>query len=585
MAKTKTPPAPVAGAAPNGNHRPEKYEGPRQRTVRVDQIVVLPGHNSRKDVGDVSELAESIEQNGLLQPLLVEPGSWNSAMKDYVTFHLVAGERRLTAVKKLGHKDVDVVVRDFEERRRVLAMVIENVQRENLDPLEEADAYHRAVDAGFSQKDVAHEVGKSEAHISKRLALLQLPAGAQKKVTAGDITLSDALELTKLVGHPEALKKALDKGSRGWYGGYAGAVREELNAIQAEERKARARAQLQSAGVKILKEQPGYGWYSRKEKPLLGQGADYEAIGLTVEQHKDQPCHAAAIDGEGRVIHVCTEPERHVDEDARAKAATQEQARRSEGRQKELRKNKQLKLETEARAKTAAHVLEVGDLSAQLTFIAVQLADTARTDEGRVACELLSLDADKQRFGYPDYSTALVKHAQTSKKAAWQVLTALAMAQSEGRLRNRWSGQSEKDKAYLEMLTAAGYVKPKLPAVTKPKASAKKGAKTKPSAATEKFVGGQIEKLREDAERKRLRQQRLQADREAFPEEHQQPSVDEAITTAIARHTSPGDAGGPGALHVKYQPKCRKCGRTEADGVVMVELLGDGQDLCDACDR
>ena len=623
MAKTKEKPVPVAGAAPNGNHRPEKYSGPRQRTIRVDQIVILAGHNARKDVGDVGELAESIAEIGLLEPLVVEPGSWNSAMKDYITWHLVAGERRLTAVKQLKWKEVDVVVRDLGERERILAMLAENLSRDDLDPLEEASGYRRAVDAGFHQKEIAKKVGRSEAHISKRLALLQLPEQVHARISKGDITLGDALELAKLVDHPTHLDRVLERTGRYHYSGYAGAVRDELDMVKKASAMADARRGLEQRGIPIVKEaELGYGVnFGQKERPLAGQHRDWEEIGVSIKQHEGEPCHAAVIDGVGQVIYVCTDPKRHADVDAKSKRALDAK----EQRQAELRKNKQRKLEGEARVEVATKVL-AAPLEQHVQFIADQVARVGTHDECRVTCEILGLEPEKKGYFSPSFEAALRKHAAASKKGAWQVLMAVAMARPEIELRSQWSGASEQNKAYRDLLGAAGYVKPKLPTAAAPKASAKKDGKAKATG-----------KPPEDAEQKRLREQRLQADREAFPDESQ-PSVDEAIATAIETHEtktkgaaapeqhpagavragdgtvwSRGPDGGyvasgrdenyltlralmecedgpftpvegGGVLPDNYQPKCRKCGRTEADGLVFVELLGGGKDLCSACD-
>lgn len=138
----------------------------------------------------LKELANSIKESGLLQPILVRPGQ----MKD--SYEIVAGERRWRAAQKAGLHEVPVVVRDLDNQDVLQISIIENVQREDLTPVEEAQGYSRLInDFGHKQEEVAKLVGKSRSHIANLVRLLTLPKDV--------IRLLDERKLT--MGHARAL--------------------------------------------------------------------------------------------------------------------------------------------------------------------------------------------------------------------------------------------------------------------------------------------------------------------------------------------------------------------------------------------
>src|SRR6266542_5927950 len=313
-------------------HRPGAgWSGDELGMVPVERIRVLEGHNARQDLGDIFELTESIRSHGVLQALLVEQLADEGGQPVY---GLLAGHRRLQAARMAQLAEVPCQVRrDLDAGTRTVVMLVENLRRRDLDPLEEAVGIRRLVELGLSQREVARQLGCSQGQVSKRLALLELPDQIRKTIgqpdDAGGITVADALELARLAEHPERRTRAFEQGRRGHYGGIAGMVRMELAEAEREARRAHARAELQRADVKILKEQDYYSWYSRREQPLLGCGHDHETLKLSVEQHQGEPCHAAAIDREGKVVYVCQDPSRHGDADPAASARA-EKARREQ---------------------------------------------------------------------------------------------------------------------------------------------------------------------------------------------------------------------------------------------------------------
>jgi ParB family chromosome partitioning protein len=158
------------------------------RMLHVDKLRVSK-LNPRRTPGDVAELADSIKQIGILQPLVVTPDGNGS-------FLVLAGSRRLAAAKRAGLRSVPVVVHRFNETEREIAMLVENVQREQLSPVEEASVYVRLMKLNsWTQAQVGERVGKSQAHVGRYIALLRLPKDIIGKVDRGEIGLYEALGL------------------------------------------------------------------------------------------------------------------------------------------------------------------------------------------------------------------------------------------------------------------------------------------------------------------------------------------------------------------------------------------------------
>lgn len=132
----------------------------------------------------LEELASSIREKGILQPLLVRPKG--------KTFEIVAGERRFRAAKLAGLTEVPVIVRDLDDRETLEIALIENLQRENLNPLEEARAYQGLLDLGQTQEELAKTLGKGRSTIANGLRLLNLSRDAQKALEDGLISAGHA---------------------------------------------------------------------------------------------------------------------------------------------------------------------------------------------------------------------------------------------------------------------------------------------------------------------------------------------------------------------------------------------------------
>ncbi len=141
------------------------------------------------DEGSIQELAQSIEQHGVLQPLLVRPLAEGG-------YQLVAGERRWRACRIAGVKEVPVVVKELTDTETMEIAIIENLQREDLNPIEEAEGLQALIDkCGFTQEEVATSVGKSRPAIANSLRLLRLPEEVRDMTKNGDISAGHARAL------------------------------------------------------------------------------------------------------------------------------------------------------------------------------------------------------------------------------------------------------------------------------------------------------------------------------------------------------------------------------------------------------
>jgi ParB family chromosome partitioning protein len=133
-----------------------------------------------------------------------------------VDWELVAGERRLRAVRRLGWSEVPVVVREMDDRTLLVLAIVENVQRADLSPLEEAEGYRQLIEEfGYTQKEVSESVGRERSTIANLLRLLHLPASVQRLVSAGSLTMGHARAILGLGDErrmAELARRAADEG-------------------------------------------------------------------------------------------------------------------------------------------------------------------------------------------------------------------------------------------------------------------------------------------------------------------------------------------------------------------------------------
>jgi len=205
---------------------------PVARTVPIEYLQAGPLQPRQNfDDEQLRLLADSIRENGILQPILVRrrPGLPNS-------FEIVAGERRWRAAQLARLHEVPVIVRELDDREALELAIVENVQRQDLTPMEEAEGYRRLIDEfRYTQDDLARHLGRSRSHIANTMRLLNLPDAVRAMVDRGELT----------AGHARALLGAPDPKALA-----AQIVAHGLNVRQTERlvRLSRERGKRQSAG-------------------------------------------------------------------------------------------------------------------------------------------------------------------------------------------------------------------------------------------------------------------------------------------------------------------------------------------------
>jgi ParB family transcriptional regulator, chromosome partitioning protein len=176
----------------------EDIASTEQRNVPL--ALLKPGRfNPRRNFAEaqLEELAGSIRERGLVQPLVVRPSS-----VDAESFEIVAGERRWRAAQLAALHEVPVIVRALSDQEAVEIAIIENVQREDLNAIEEGEGYKLLMDGhGYTQEDLAKVIGKSRSHLANTLRLLKLPEDVQELVRTGALTAGHA---RALIGRSDA---------------------------------------------------------------------------------------------------------------------------------------------------------------------------------------------------------------------------------------------------------------------------------------------------------------------------------------------------------------------------------------------
>jgi len=173
----------------------------------VDKIDANPNQpRSYFDEEKLEQLAESIRERGVIQPLLVTHGNRNR-------YNLIAGERRLRAARIAGEDEVPAVVMEPGAENESLELaLIENIQRHDLNPIEEATAYARLIDEfNLTQEEVAHKVGRKRSTITNILRLLKLPETLQNDVSTGVVTEGHARVLLRLKEDPKLMQEVRDR--------------------------------------------------------------------------------------------------------------------------------------------------------------------------------------------------------------------------------------------------------------------------------------------------------------------------------------------------------------------------------------
>ena len=185
---------------------PEAPAAPAERSLDVDLDLLRPNRfqpRAAMDDSRLDELAASIRSNGIIQPIVVR--------RDGGRYEIIAGERRWRAAQRVGLLKVPVVVRDIPDERLLAAALIENIQRADLNPLEEALAYRRLTDdLHLTQEQIAESVGKDRSSIANYLRLLKLPNEVRESVASSTLSMGHARALAGISDEAQLLRLARD---------------------------------------------------------------------------------------------------------------------------------------------------------------------------------------------------------------------------------------------------------------------------------------------------------------------------------------------------------------------------------------
>ena len=198
MDKGGAAPAAVAG---------ERFKG--LRTVPTGQLQAGRFQPRRQfDEEAIADLVESVREKGILQPILVRP---HPGRPD--SFEIIAGERRWRAAQRAQLHEVPVIIRDLSDKEALEVALVENLQRQDLSPLEEADGYRRLVDEfSHTQEELAKAVGKSRSHVANMMRLLQLPDSIKTMVDKSQLSAGHARALLTAADPVALARQVVDRG-------------------------------------------------------------------------------------------------------------------------------------------------------------------------------------------------------------------------------------------------------------------------------------------------------------------------------------------------------------------------------------
>jgi ParB family chromosome partitioning protein len=270
--------------------------GPALASVPLDLVDRNP-HNPRRDETPTPELVQSVREHGIVVPVIVRP--------DGDRYQLIAGHRRVAAARQAGLTEIPAVVRAEADLAAMELTLIENLHRQDLSPLEEADGYYTLAQLGLTQKQIADKLGVSQPLVSKRLKLLMLPDVARRAVELGrddgGITIEEAVALGAL---PDKDIKALFTAGRS---PAPHQVRDAVRRHVEEKKRQKVIDELEAAGVKVTTERPG--WNDSHPPCRLS----YLAVKIDADEHRTMDCHVVYVDDRGAPVPCCITPENHDD--------------------------------------------------------------------------------------------------------------------------------------------------------------------------------------------------------------------------------------------------------------------------------
>lgn len=283
-----------------------------QPTLAPSQLAPHP-RNPRRDVGNVDDLAASAKEVGILEPIVVAPPfegiTGRGAKADYL---VLCGHRRLAAAKKARLKAIPVVIRDDLTTlgAQLDAMLVENLHRVDLTPVEEGDAYQQVLELdGITQQALAARIGQPRRRISERIRISKASNPIRDAVHLHQVSITDALALAELDDHPDLQKPVIDAIGTNDFAWHLHLAKDK---IEQQKRTAKAVAAYEKAGVTVHAAQPD-DVAPLSALPLVGEysypyTSDPE---IEAEAHGDCPGRTVWTDAGGTLRFGCSQPDLH----------------------------------------------------------------------------------------------------------------------------------------------------------------------------------------------------------------------------------------------------------------------------------
>lgn len=391
---------------------------PAVDVIPLERIQVAP--NIRRDLPDIEGLADSIRRHGVLTAITV-------TRRDDGDLDLVAGQRRVAAARLAGLEAIPAVVQECAgDAERVRRQLAENLDREGLRDLDQAEAVQRLLDLGATAEEVAQTVHSTPDTVRAWADLLRLPKKVRRLIDTGRMTAAEAHHLVALLDDPAAMRDALDRIASGYP--VERAVATVQQARELERRLATAREKLEAEGCTII-DAPHWDFPPTSRTQRLGRG--YRDVHIPVRKHAKLPCHAAYITRHrGDIVYVCTNRSAHAGEDGsgvedqRAKRA----ARRAE--KSALRSAHTLRL---AALQDAIRNHRIGAEDATAHILRLSIDDAEPRDLELAAAMLDVAIPSTHQLGAE--RAVLLAHAAAGPDALLDVALAVVMARAERALR------------------------------------------------------------------------------------------------------------------------------------------------------
>jgi ParB/RepB/Spo0J family partition protein len=417
------------------------------RLLPIGQIIPA-ADNPRQTLTDLDGLAASIRAVGLLTPVLVEDSGDG-------TYRLVAGHRRHAAAQIAGLAELPALVRSFDPLSRQCARLVENGQRVNLTPMEEAAAYQDLLSLDVDADALASSVGRPRAEVDGRLAVFALPRSVHQLLADDALTYAEALLLTQVAEYPEDIDDALARCEK--WGWTVGQAVEHVRTHRARTIKAEATRQKLTRQKVAIIDTPEHGFLTGNHtaKPL---GDSWGGVPITRAAHKKEPCHAAYIGHDGGPVYVCTEPKRHDPErpDGGAPAVNAKAERAAKRAANKARRQ----ASADRTAAAGALLTGEGELDV-LGYLLGAVLGHAPREILPAAARLLGLDvpAGQQWAASEPAAAALRVHAGTDAEAALRVAVAIhwALAEKDAGAEHPSFRGGPGVIAYTDLLATRGY--------------------------------------------------------------------------------------------------------------------------------